>query len=400
MKVLHVLAGMDPRLGGVCQAVRTMAIGLTDLKVTNEVVSLDPPGSAFLKDDPFLIHALGPARGPWSYSPLLLPWLVKNICLFDIIIVHGLWVYCGHAVKKAFRSDSVRKQLKEKEAKGSTTKLFVMPHGMLDPYFQRAQGRKLKAIRNVVYWAIIEGDVINSADGLLFTCEEEMILARQPFNPYRPKRELVVGLGVEEPPAFTSAMRDSLMHKAPDVGGAEFLLFLSRIHPKKGVDLLIKAFNKVKSTLGGSKLVIAGPGLESAYGAEMKKLADAGNETPSFISFPGMLSGDSKWGAFYCSEAFVLPSHQENFGIAVVEALACGKPVLISNQVNIWREIVETGSGIVAEDTEEGSITLLSKWSKLSRDEKITMGRCARKLFETNFAVIPAANRLLDALRN
>jgi hypothetical protein len=72
-----------------------------------------------------------------------------------------------------------------------------------------------------------------------------------------------------------------------------------------------------------------------------------------------MLSGAAKWGALYGCEAFVLPSHQENFGIAVVEALACGKPVLISDQVNIWREIVEDGAGLVEGDTEEGVEKLL-----------------------------------------
>jgi hypothetical protein len=75
-----------------------------------------------------------------------------------------------------------------------------------------------------------------------------------------------------------------------------------------------------------------------------------------------MLSGAAKWGALYGCEAFVLPSHQENFGIAVVEALACGKPVLISDQVNIWREIVEDGAGLVEGDAEEGVEKLLRKF--------------------------------------
>ena len=91
--------------------------------------------------------------------------------------------------------------------------------------------------------------------------------------------------------------------------------------------------------------MIAGPGLDTAFGREMRQLAESLCPQPSTLTpqpavfFPDMLTGDAKWGALYGCEAFVLPSHQENFGIAVVEALACGKPVLISNQVNIWREI-------------------------------------------------------------
>ena len=81
-----------------------------------------------------------------------------------------------------------------------------------------------------------------------------------------------------------------------------------------------------------------------------------------------MLTGHAKWGAFYGAEAFILPSHQENFGIAVVEALACGKPVLISKQVNIWHEIIEGGGGLVEEDTTAGTLRLLESWQRLSKN--------------------------------
>jgi glycosyltransferase involved in cell wall biosynthesis len=125
-------------------------------------------------------------------------------------------------------------------------------------------------------------------------------------------------------------------------------------------------------------LVIAGPGWESDYGREVCGLIDVANsnfaQSSSTLDLKlktshsaplhavGMLSGAAKWGALYGCEAFVLPSHQENFGIAVVEALACGKPVLISDQVNIWREIVEDRAGLVEGDTEEGVEKLLRKF--------------------------------------
>ena len=116
------------------------------------------------------------------------------------------------------------------------------------------------------------------------------------------------------------------------------------------------------------------------------------------IFFPGMLMKESKWGAFYGCQAFVLPSHQENFGIAVVESLACGKPVLISNQVNIWREIEKQEGGIIADDTIDGTRKLIEGWTGLSKERQRYLGVGARRAFEANFAMEPAARRLAEAI--
>jgi glycosyltransferase involved in cell wall biosynthesis len=117
------------------------------------------------------------------------------------------------------------------------------------------------------------------------------------------------------------------------------------------------------------------------------------------VLFPGMLTGDAKWGAFHGCEAFILPSHQENFGIAVVEALACGKPVLISDQVNIWREIEAAGGGVVRPDTAAGTHELLAHWQQLSAAAKNDFQQQARQTFESEFAVRPAAVRFLQAIQ-
>jgi glycosyltransferase involved in cell wall biosynthesis len=98
-----------------------------------------------------------------------------------------------------------------------------------------------------------------------------------------------------------------------------------------------------------------------------------------------MLEGDAKWGAFYGCEAFVLPSHQENFGISVVEALACDKPVLISSKVNIWREISEDNAGIVEEDTLEGVRRLLRLYLKNFTNKTTRSSyNCFKKYFRIN----------------
>ena len=117
------------------------------------------------------------------------------------------------------------------------------------------------------------------------------------------------------------------------------------------------------------------------------------------ITWTGMLSGDLKWGAFRSAEAFVLPSHQENFGIAVVEALACGTPVLISNRINIWREIIADGAGVAEDDTAEGILRLLKAWLARTPGERKKMSECARLCFNTRFRSEEAAANLLRVLR-
>ena len=393
MKILRVIGSMDPALGGPCQGIRNSIPALKKLGVENEVVTLDDPSAPFISRDPFQIHALGPAKGPWRYGSRLIPWLLDNLSRFDIVIVHGLWLYYSQAAVKA-----VRQYRSSSGAAKKLPKLFVMPHGMLDPYFQRAPDRRLKAIRNWFYWKLVEHKLIKEADGILFTCEAELLLAREPFRPYNPKRELNVGYGIQEPPAFTPAMQDAFEKQCPQIGDKPYILYLSRVHEKKGVDLLIKAYSRIHKA-DTPKLVIAGPGLESAYGQKLIGLVKQ-NHLEESVLFAGMVIGDAKWGAFYGCDSFVLPSHQENFGIAVVEALACGKTVLISNQVNIWREIKAAGAGIVASDTEEGTLELLKKWDELNEYEKQDMRAMARQCFERLYAIGPAASRLLETFQN
>jgi len=385
MRLLRVIASMDPASGGPCQGIRNLVPELERLGVANEVVCLDDPASDFLVHDRFPIHALGPSKSRWCYHARLIPWLIENLPRFDAVIVHGLWLFPSHAVRKAARG-----------LRGPVPRICVMPHGMLDPYFQRERSRRAKALRNWIYWKLIESKVVNEADALLFTCEQELRLAREPFRPYRPQREINVGYGIAEPPPATSALPEAFLAKCIGLGDRPYFLFLGRIHEKKGVDLLIRAFASEPASPTLPALVIAGP-VDSDFARAMQTLA--GELCPrDTVFWSGMLTGDAKWGAFHGCDAFVLPSHQENFGIAVAEALACVKPVLISNQVNIWREIEGAGGGLVADDSEEGIRTLFQRWGKLSAVEKETMGKQARLCHETHFAVKPAAERLVSTL--
>jgi glycosyltransferase involved in cell wall biosynthesis len=271
---------------------------------------------------------------------------------------------------------------------------------MLDPWFQRAPERRLKALRNWLYWKLIENRIVRHASAMLFTCEEELRLARQTFRPYRPKREINVGFGVHNPPLHHPDMEKAFVESCPGVLGKPYLLFLGRIHPKKGVDLLIKAYSSLSRLHERDllpKIVIAGPSLETPYGQSMKKLAAEICPPDSFF-WPGMLVSNQKWGALYNCEASILPSHQENFGVAVVETLACDRPVLISNQVNIWRELKEAGAALVQDDSVEGTAQMLTDWIKLSSEAKLKMTVQAKNCFESNFSIESATRRLLAAL--
>lgn len=382
MKLLRIIGSMNPSSGGPPQGIRNITEELLKKGIQTTVVSLDAPESSFFADDSFQITALGPVKTPCAYTEKLKPFLIKHILDFDVVIIHGLWLYHSLATMQVIR-------LYKRKGK-KTPKVYIMPHGMLDPWFQRSPSRKWKALRNEVYWSLVERHVVNEADGLLFTCQEELELARTTFWGYRPKQEINVGYGILPPPKFTLEVSQTFQYPQP------YFLFLGRIHEKKGVDILITAYQNLrKEYIEGAipYLVIAGPGLDSAYGQKVQKLVQP--EYQKYISFVGMLSGNSKWGALYGCEAFVLPSHQENFGIAVVEALACGKPVLISDRVNIWREISESGGGLIFNNT-VGSLQKIFK-------TYIDKSRCKDTLnplesYKKNFELSNISIRLIEIL--
>lgn len=398
MRLLHVVDTIDPESGGVSQAVRTMAAQIADRGLYNEILTLDAPAEQE-EGIAYRINNIGPSNGRWSYSNALIPWLVSNLGRFDTIIVHGLWLYSGFAVTKAL---SIFKTIIKSEGQSQDLpSLYIMPHGMLDPYFQRSVKRRVKALRNWLYWKVIEGNVVNSSNGLLFTCRQECTLAREPFRPYRPKKELVVGLGVMNPPKFSYSMIDYFSKICPDVQYGKYILFLGRIDDKKGVDLLLQAYDKllVLSEIGEvPQLVIAGPGMNSSYGLMLQNFMAEKPRLKDNVRFTGMLTGLDKWSALYGCEAFILPSHQENFGIAVVEALACGKPVLISNQVNINTEILQDQAAIIGEDTVEGTFDMLYRWISTDQTERDKMQERARICFQRHFAVEAATSNLINAL--
>lgn len=390
MKILRVINSMNPVNGGPCQGIRNTVPQIASLGHRSDVVCLDNPDDAWIGKDAFKVVAVGKASGSWAYHQALLPWLIKHLSEYDAVIIHGIWQYHSYAVVKATKA--IKKTGKQ------VPKVYVMPHGMLDPYFQNAPGRKLKAIRNSIFWHLIESKVINSADGILFTCQEELELAAQTFNNYHPKAVYNIGYGILPPPLKDSIDNDAFYRVCPDAQHQSFMLFLSRIHEKKGVDLLLKAFDKFSHSSNTPLLVVAGPGIDTDYGKMLQSIVAQSEFLKSNVRFVGMLQGEVKWSAFYNCEAFILPSHQENFGIAVVEAMACAKPILISNKVNIWQEIKNSHAGFVENDTEKGTEDLLNKWHTINSEERNSIGNNALMAFQKYFTVEQAAHNLINTI--
>jgi glycosyltransferase involved in cell wall biosynthesis len=386
---------MDPITGGVSQGLRNSVPEWDLLGHSTQILCLDAPSAGYLNTETLPILCLGPAKTAWQYSPLLYPWLIENLPNYDAVIVEGIWQYHNHAVNKAVN--------KLKSLNLKCPKYYIMPHGMLDPYFQKAESRKLKAIRNEIYWRLIESNCFNNADAILFTCQEELLLARTSFKRYSPKKELNVGFGIPNVPNYTDAMKTAFSELSQLTSGEKYFLFLSRIHPKKGADILINVYiNLIKTSnkpiTEWPSLIVAGPGMETEYGeALLQKVLDSGLKEK--IRFTGMLSNDSKWGAFYGAEAYVLCSHQENFGISVVESMACSVPVIISNQINIWREISAGSAGLVCDDNEVSLRKIFGEWFSLSSEQKSQMGQNALQTYLKYFHVKAATKKMIDLLQ-
>ncbi|MFN3683209.1 MAG: glycosyltransferase [Fimbriimonadaceae bacterium] len=377
-RYLHVIASASLETGGPIEAVRQVSRVLTEFGCHPELVCLDVPGEVDAEAIGMPVHALGPSRGSYRANPRIVPWLQEHADRYDAVVVHGIWQQHDLAVWRALRRGPVP--------------YFVFPHGMLDPWFKRTY--PLKHLKKCLYWPW-QHRVLADAAAVLFTCEEERLLARQSFRPYR-VREAVVAFGTAAPEGDPEAQREAFLGACPQARSRRLMLFLGRIHPKKGCDLLLDAWAEAARDRPEWLLVMAGPD-QVGWQTELQGLAERLGIADRVL-WTGMLKGDLKWGAYRASEAFVLPSHQENFGIAVAEALACGLPVLITDKVNIWREIQEDGCGLVGTDDAEGVRGLLQRFFSLTEDAVREMGLRARATFDRRFEVRASARSLLETI--
>jgi glycosyltransferase involved in cell wall biosynthesis len=248
----------------------------------------------------------------------------------------------------------------------------VRPLGTLDPW-SMAQ----KSLRKRLFWQISGKGIMDHAAAVHYTSEAEKISTESSLGLNHGR---VIPLGVE------TAVSNS-------AGGDAYVLVLSRLHPKKGIDVLIDAFLSQAPQFAEWRLVVAGDG-PSEYVSMLKAKAGANDR----ITFTGWLDGDEKNAVLSGASLLALPSHQENFGLCVMEALAHAVPVLVSPNVNLAAEIAAADAGWIAPidktALEEKLVEALS-----NRDELTRRGRAGLHLAQ-KYSWENSARELADLYRS
>lgn len=379
MKVLRVIPSINPAAGGPVTGLLASSKELLKSGYRIDVVSLDFPEDEVCKNFNLPLFALGNTRKVYGYSKDLSNWLSKNIANYDVVIIHGIWQYHALASSKACSEYGVP--------------YVVFTHGMMDPWFKKTY--PIKHIKKLVYWFLFLRKIISRAGAVVFTTDEERILASQSF-PFYKSKECIINYGVADQISDINHQKEVFFMTYPNLKNKKFFLFLSRIHPKKGVDILIESFANCVKSGDISMLVIAGPD-EVGMQNDLVRLAEQLGVRDKVI-FTGILQGDEKWGAFAAADCFVLSSHQENFGIAVAEALSTSLPVLITDKVNIFREIVQDKAGFSGENSVKGFTAIMQQWCSLTEQEKNAMRGNARQCFLNRFEIKKAAKSLEQVL--
>ncbi len=292
-------------------------------------------------------------RNVFGYSRQLKSLLSTRVSEFDLVHVHNLWSYMNIAVSHACRKRNVP--------------FVVSTHGMLDP-----NSLSRKSWKKKLYGRLIEFPQLRHASGMIYTHEEEQALANSSCSGL--PTGYVVPLGADELPSegITEAKAE-LLKKYPAFKDKKLVLFFGRLHPKKGLDLLIPAMAILLRKMPAVHLVLAGP-IDEGYRIKVDRMIKE-HQLEEQITFTGPVFETQKWGMLSLADLFVLPSYQENFAITVVEALRVGLPVVLSEHVNIWQDIVSAQAGLKCRldsadiaDTLENILTNKELHSKLSEN--------------------------------
>ena len=328
MRVLHVISSIDRKSGGPTIALQGLAGAQAKcgLEVTIAGTYVGTPDAEVVeqfRQQGIAVSLIGPAQGKLVRHADLRRIVDECVAKADIVHIHAMWEEIQHQAARAAHRRKVP--------------YLIRPCGMLDPWSLR-QSRWIK--KALLAWRVRKN--LDHAAGLHFTTTTERDLA----GPLKLKSTPIVepnGVDLRE---FTNLPSPGTFRsRYPRLGDKPYLLFLSRLHPKKGLDLLVPAFAKVAADvkLDGAMLVLTGPDADG-YRAEIESLV-AKLGLADRVIFTGMLGGEQRIAALAEARLFVLPSYQENFGNVVIEALAAGTPVIISDQVNIHAEIKSAGVG-------------------------------------------------------
>jgi glycosyltransferase involved in cell wall biosynthesis len=324
MKVLHVISSIDPRSGGppvalIGLAEAQRAIGLEVFVVATWTKGADLTAADRLRQQGIRVNLVGPCLRPLVWHRRIGPVVREETTRAEVVHVHGVWEEVQHRACRV--------------AQSLGKPYIIRPCGMLDPWGLRQRALKKKIY---LYWRLRRN--LNRAAALHFTAPAEHALT----EPLRlVPAAIVEPNGVDLTEFAELPVRGTFRSRYPQPDGRLLVLFLSRLHHKKGLELLIPAF--AQTAASDAFLVLAGPDSDG-YQAKLAELARRHGLADRVI-FTGMLHGKERIAALADADLFVLPSYQENFGLAVVEALASQTPVLISDQVNIHEDIRSAGVG-------------------------------------------------------
>jgi glycosyltransferase involved in cell wall biosynthesis len=332
MHVLHVIAGVAPRYGGPSTTIWPMvtALGRTPgVTATLATTDADGPGGRI---DPAALPADVPVRlfrrtfsEQWKYSPGLGRWLRRHAKDFDVVHVHGIWSYCNAVAARA--------------AERAGVPYVVRPAGMLSEYCLNS-----RAFKKRLYWALVEGRTIRRAAGFHVTGEDEV----RDVRAVRPDaRTFLIPQAIDADAFAAPVDPHGLRKRCGDAAGDRpIVLFLGRLHPVKGLaDLLLPAFSRLRTD---AFLAIAGgpdaqaPGYDQTVREAIGRLGLAGR-----VALLGPVPPAGRWQLFDGAAAFVLPSHSENFGMVVAEAMARGCPVVVTEAVQAHPHVTAAGAGRV-----------------------------------------------------
>lgn len=328
-----------------------------------------PPGEAVLREGVEIRMFPQGAPAMVATSWPLYRALRARIPQVDVVHIHSLYLFHTWAAARI--------------ARAAGKPYIVRPHGTLDPYlWQRHRARKS------LLEALFQNRVLRHAAAIHYTTAEEMQLAA-PYVHGAPGVVIPNGIETEEYARLPAPGTFRTSH--PEIGQRRIVLFLGRLNFKKGLDLLIPGFARVADR-HDLHLVLAGP--DDGMADKVRGwIAEA--KIGTRVTFAGMLTGAAKLAVLADSYCFALPSYSENFGIAVVEAMACGLPVAISDKVNIWREVVDAGAGLAGPTTIE---EVARQLDALAADPAAhAMGRAGRALVAQRYAW-PAIARDLAAV--
>lgn len=347
-KILHVIPSVGYLRGGPSVVVQTLAWGLAKRGIETHIVTTDDNGPAERLKVPHGKPVIKEGVSYWyfcrqtrfyAFSWPLSAWLARHIREFDLVHIHALFSFAS--LPAAYYAHRHR------------VPYLVRPLGTLSKWGVRTRRPWLKKLS----FRFIESRILKYAALVHYTSEQERLEAES-FEIATPFA--IVPNPLPERPTNIQAGR--FRSQYPELQGRRIILFLSRLDKKKGLDLLLSAFAGIRKQVPNTALVVAGDG-DREYVHWLKTHSTA-QGIQSDLFWMGFLTGDDKWSALADADVFVLPSYSENFGVAVLEAMAAGMPVVISDQVGIHHEITAANAGLVTpmniSSLSEGVVQLLN----------------------------------------